>query len=101
MTLAEVPKNILAELGINPAAERCDNCVDEDLAEDLIRGMLALSGLAKQENCEHRGGTKVQGFPPRNPGGRSRAITDEAGIDIQQPLESSMGQFSAMMAAKV
>ena len=41
-TVTEVPKKILAELGVNPAVGRCDNCVDEDLAEDLIRGMLSL-----------------------------------------------------------
>lgn len=40
--VTEVPKKILAELGVNPAVGRCDNCVDEDLAEDLIQGMLAL-----------------------------------------------------------
>ena len=42
-TVTEVPKKILAELGVNPAVGRCDNCVDEDLAEDLIAGMLALA----------------------------------------------------------
>ncbi len=31
------------ELGVNPAAGRCHNCVDEDLAKVLIRGMLALA----------------------------------------------------------
>ncbi len=41
-TVTEVPKKILAEIGVNPAVGRCDNCVDEDLAEDLIQGMLAL-----------------------------------------------------------
>jgi len=40
--VTEVPKKILAELGVNPAVGRCDNCVDEDLSEDLIQGMLAL-----------------------------------------------------------
>ena len=33
-TVTEVPKKILAEQGVNPAVGRCDNCVDEDLAED-------------------------------------------------------------------
>ena len=42
-TVTEVPKKILAELGVNPAVGRCDNWVDEDLAEDLIAGMLALA----------------------------------------------------------
>ena len=40
--VTEVPKKLLAELGVNPAVGRCDNCVDEDLAEDLIKDMLAL-----------------------------------------------------------
>jgi hypothetical protein len=40
--VTEVPKKILADLGVNPAVGRFDNCVDEDLAEDLIQGMLAL-----------------------------------------------------------
>jgi hypothetical protein len=40
--VTEVPKKILAELGVNPAVGRCDNCVDDDLAEELIQGMLAL-----------------------------------------------------------
>ena len=41
--VTDVPKTLLAEFGINPAMGRFDNCVDEDLAEDLIRGMLAPS----------------------------------------------------------
>ncbi len=40
--ITEIPKKILADLGVNPAVGRRDNCVDEDLAEDLIQGMLAL-----------------------------------------------------------
>ena len=40
--VTEVPKKILADLGVNPAVGRCDNCVDEDFAEDLIQSMLAL-----------------------------------------------------------
>ena len=35
--VTEIPKKILAELGVHPAVGRCDNCVDEDLAEDLIQ----------------------------------------------------------------
>ena len=41
--VTDVPKKLLADFGINPAMGRFDNCVDEDLAEDLIRGMLAPS----------------------------------------------------------
>ena len=41
--VADVPKKLLADFGIDPAMGRFDNCVDEDLAEDLIRGMLAPS----------------------------------------------------------
>ena len=41
--VTEVPKKLLADFGIDPAMGRFDNCVDEDLAEDLIRGMLAPS----------------------------------------------------------
>lgn len=40
--ITEVPQKLLAELGVNPAVGRFDNCVDEDLAEDLIAGMLSL-----------------------------------------------------------
>jgi hypothetical protein len=40
--VTEVPKNLLTTLGLNPAIGRCDNCVDEDLSEELIHGMLAL-----------------------------------------------------------
>ena len=38
--VTEVPKSILDALGVNPTIGRCDNCLDEDLAEQLIRGML-------------------------------------------------------------
>ena len=38
--VTDVPKKVLAEFGINPATGRFDNCVDEDLAEDLIRSLL-------------------------------------------------------------
>ena len=38
--VTEVPKSILDELGVNPTIGRCDNCLDEDLTEHLIRGML-------------------------------------------------------------
>jgi hypothetical protein len=37
---AEVPRKLLAEHGINPAMGRFDHCVDEDLAEEIIRAML-------------------------------------------------------------
>ena len=36
----EVPQKLLADLGINPAVGRFDNCVDDYLAEDLIRSLL-------------------------------------------------------------
>ena len=38
--ITEVPQRLLAELGVNPTVGRFDNCVDEDVAEDLIRGLL-------------------------------------------------------------
>lgn len=38
--VTEVPKSILDALGVNPTIGRCDNCLDEDLTEQLIRGML-------------------------------------------------------------
>jgi len=38
--VTEVPKSLLKQMGLDPAVGRCDNCLDEDLAEDLIRGML-------------------------------------------------------------
>ncbi|MCX7417996.1 MAG: hypothetical protein NT013_00455 [Planctomycetia bacterium] len=39
-TVTEVPQKLLADLGINPAVGRFDNCVDEYLAEDLIKSLL-------------------------------------------------------------
>ncbi|MEI7700368.1 MAG: hypothetical protein WCK86_11270 [Planctomycetia bacterium] len=38
--VTEVPKKILAQHGVHPAVGRCDNCIDDDLAKDLIHGML-------------------------------------------------------------
>lgn len=38
--VTEVPKKVLADLGINPAIGRFDNCLDEDLADDLIQSLL-------------------------------------------------------------
>ena len=38
--VTEVPQKLLAELAMNPAVGRFDNCLDEDLAEDLIRSLL-------------------------------------------------------------
>ncbi len=38
--ITEVPRKLLTDFGINPATGRFDNCVDDDLAEDLIRGLL-------------------------------------------------------------
>jgi len=37
---AEVPQKLLADRGINPAIGRFDNCVDDDLAADLIQSLL-------------------------------------------------------------
>ena len=39
--VADVPKKLLADFGIDPAKGRFDNCVDDDLAEDLIRAMMS------------------------------------------------------------
>jgi hypothetical protein len=38
--VTEVPKKLLAHLGVDPAMGRFDNCVDDELAEDLIRSMI-------------------------------------------------------------
>ncbi len=38
--VTDVPKKLLSGLGIDPAKGRFDNCVDEDLAEDLSRALL-------------------------------------------------------------
>ena len=37
--ITEVSRKLLADLGIDPTRGRFDNCVDEDLAEDLIRSL--------------------------------------------------------------
>lgn len=39
-TITEVPRNVLADLDINPAIGQLDDCVSEDLASDLIRSLL-------------------------------------------------------------
>lgn len=39
--VTDVPKKVLADFGVDPAKGRFDNCVDEDLAEDLIHAMLS------------------------------------------------------------
>ena len=41
--VTDVPKKLLAGFGIDPAKGRFDNCVDEDLAEDLIAALLVNS----------------------------------------------------------
>jgi len=38
--VTEVPKSLLKQMGLDPSVGRFDNCLDEDLAEDLVRGML-------------------------------------------------------------
>ena len=38
--VTEVPQKLLAELGMNPAIGRFDNCLDDYLAEDLIQSLL-------------------------------------------------------------
>ena len=38
--IVDVPKKVLAELGVDPALGRFDNYVDEDMAEDLIRSLM-------------------------------------------------------------
>ena len=40
--VSDVPKKLLADFGIDPAKGRFDNCVDDDLAEDLIHAMLSI-----------------------------------------------------------
>lgn len=37
----EVPPKVLADLGINAATGRFENCLDEELAEELIRALQA------------------------------------------------------------
>lgn len=38
--VAEVPKSVLAKLGVDAAVGRFDNCVDEEIAEELIRSVI-------------------------------------------------------------
>ena len=38
--VAEVPKSVLAKLGIDAAVGQFDNCVDEDLAETFVQSLL-------------------------------------------------------------
>ncbi|MCE9552914.1 MAG: hypothetical protein K8T91_06000 [Planctomycetes bacterium] len=42
--ITDVPQKVLAEFGADPANGRFDNCVDEQLAQSLIRFMLGVSG---------------------------------------------------------
>ena len=37
----DVPKKVLTNLGIDAAVGRFDHCVDEDMAEDLVRSLLS------------------------------------------------------------
>lgn len=39
--VTDVPKQVLTKLGIDAAVGRFDNCVDEDMAEDLVRSLLS------------------------------------------------------------
>ena len=39
--VTDVPKKVLTQLGVDPALGRFDNCVDEDMAEDLVRSLLS------------------------------------------------------------
>ena len=38
--IAGVDQNLLSNLGVNPAIARFDNCLESDLADELIRSML-------------------------------------------------------------
>ena len=38
--VTDVPKKVLTNLGTDAAVGRFDNCVDEELAEDLVRSLL-------------------------------------------------------------
>jgi len=38
--VTDVPKKVLTKLGVDAAVGRFDNCVDEDMAEDLIRSLM-------------------------------------------------------------
>jgi hypothetical protein len=40
--ITEVPQEFLAELGVNPAVGRFENCVDEDFADELVKGLLEM-----------------------------------------------------------
>lgn len=39
--VTEVSRSVLAQLGVDPARGRFDNCVDEDMAADLIASLKA------------------------------------------------------------
>ena len=39
--VTEVSRSVLAQLGVDPARGRFDNCLDEEMAEDLIAALLA------------------------------------------------------------
>ena len=39
--VTDVPKQVLTKLGIDAAVGRFDNCLDEDMAEDLVRSLLS------------------------------------------------------------
>ena len=39
--VTEVSRSVLAQLGVDPARGRFDNCLDEEMAEDLIASLLA------------------------------------------------------------
>ena len=38
--VTDVPKSVLKKLGVDAAVGRFDNCVDEDMAEDLVKSLL-------------------------------------------------------------
>ena len=42
--VTDVPKSVLKKLGVDAAVGRFDNCVDEDMAEDLVKSLI---GVAK------------------------------------------------------
>ena len=39
--VTDVPKRVLTNLGIDAAVGRFDNCVDDDMADDLVRSLLS------------------------------------------------------------
>ena len=39
--VTDVPKKVLTKLGIDAAVGRFDNCVDDDMADDLVRSLLS------------------------------------------------------------